>query len=1335
MIFMNRKRIAVFIGIVIVILAACAPPPTEAAATSTATPLPPVEAVDLGQLGKGPVSDVVWSPDGNLLAVRSSTGVYLHNTQTWEVVKTIPVSELEDRSLGNFSFSADGKNLVFITWDWNASVAFWHYDLQNGEFTLWLEGEGFNFRSAPVFSPDGKSFAILNDACEDSGSGEKTCSYALELRASLDGKLLYSLLDDILNHDEIAAFVFSPDRRQIASAGKDNLIRVWDTFSGKQLFKLQHDSNAVDVAYSPDGKVLASGSKDATVRFWDTQTGKNLFTLRDFRHGVQRVAYLDDGKKLLVGELYSNNFHEYDLSDLSLPVNSPGVEMMVGEGMEPYPHQDLDFTARTYISPDTRKMAVLLNDVVQIWDLDNARSILTLPEYNSRIFTWTFSPDSYLLAVADHNIHLWNVPAKKWLAMLPVHAYEIQAAAFSPDGKQLVVSAGGDLTFWDISTFQKVHEIKTEHGVEVLAYAPDGKRLAIAGGGYVQILDGGTGLSQQEFMLDSDDRPLALNFSADGKLLYYAGSVECLGWDLKSGKTLYSIQTLPDRYDQAAITSNLALIWGWDSYRYFDPNSTPQWNNALHFFDPATGQALYDFSNPDNNQYVAAALGSDGRLMALDRNEKIDLLDAASGQLLTSVDFHDAGHLSLSPNARILAAQSYMNPIHLWDVSSVAQRAKDAVPLTATPMSAVFPAPTVTPTVPLLSIESLNPPKADAGAIGPENISQLEKLTELGLGRIQTALWSPDGKSLALGGYPSVYIFDLNSSKLVASLLTKGEIMKLAYSPDGRLLAGQISNFSIQVWDVAAQQSLYVLDNLYCWNADMSFTSDGRVLSAHCGQATYRWNALNGQPLDNEETTVQATQSYGAPSPDGSLLVQAGGDTAYLMDAGSGKIIQSFEVSGMTPDIATFSPDGKTLLIWFYEYEVAPSGVYVPGKDFKSVIQLWNISTGQTPTLRASLPTGKWYQQDAQLMMGGFQMFSFTADSRRLATASGDGNVQVWSTQSGKLLFSLRSGGQVYFSPNGNQLVSIGDAVQVWDVTPGREPVEKWNISGLDEFQHLMALTENGLVTADDGTFRFRTMNGETIAQQPVTIKAPDEGMTISAISPDGKWLAYSTITKLVLGKNDSQEVNWQTLENFSDQPFVLGTEAVVFSPNNSQLAVVDADRKILLWRLDDLESQPLELGRELFVFNLIFSPDGKLLLGIPGASMEEQSLYLWDSATGALLRTWKTRGYQFAFHPSGETLAFTEYDNGKIFLYDLNTWTLVSEMQGQKYARKIAFSPDGSLLVTSGENGTEFWETSTGKLLKMIEGSTFWQLIFSPDGKLLVVTVGDGRVQVWGMR
>ena len=63
---------------------------------------------------------------------------------------------------------------------------------------------------------------------------------------------------------------FSPDDSRLASASRDNTIRLWDVATGSCTATLNgHTDDVNSVSFSPDGSRLASASDDRTVRLWD----------------------------------------------------------------------------------------------------------------------------------------------------------------------------------------------------------------------------------------------------------------------------------------------------------------------------------------------------------------------------------------------------------------------------------------------------------------------------------------------------------------------------------------------------------------------------------------------------------------------------------------------------------------------------------------------------------------------------------------------------------------------------------------------------------------------------------------------------------------------------------------------------------------------------------------------------------------------------------------------------------------------------------------------------------------------------------------------------------
>ena len=68
---------------------------------------------------------------------------------------------------------------------------------------------------------------------------------------------------------------FHPGGRQLASAGCDGTVRLWDAETGRKSATLRgHTDSIYGVAYSPRRPTLASASWDGTIKLWDAATGK-----------------------------------------------------------------------------------------------------------------------------------------------------------------------------------------------------------------------------------------------------------------------------------------------------------------------------------------------------------------------------------------------------------------------------------------------------------------------------------------------------------------------------------------------------------------------------------------------------------------------------------------------------------------------------------------------------------------------------------------------------------------------------------------------------------------------------------------------------------------------------------------------------------------------------------------------------------------------------------------------------------------------------------------------------------------------------------------------------
>jgi hypothetical protein len=97
----------------------------------------------------------------------------------------------------------------------------------------------------------------------------------------------------------ICCLAFSADGKRLASAGRDQTIRLWEVATGREVHAVETDQGEVAaLALAGDAKTVAAVARDQMVRLWEVATGKERAVFHGPKEAVTSVAFSPDGRSL-----------------------------------------------------------------------------------------------------------------------------------------------------------------------------------------------------------------------------------------------------------------------------------------------------------------------------------------------------------------------------------------------------------------------------------------------------------------------------------------------------------------------------------------------------------------------------------------------------------------------------------------------------------------------------------------------------------------------------------------------------------------------------------------------------------------------------------------------------------------------------------------------------------------------------------------------------------------------------------------------------------------------------------------------------------------------------
>ncbi len=239
----------------------------------------------------GSLDAVAFSADGQAIAAAGYDGII----RLWRTSNGTSIADLKGHSryVSELAFSADGQWLASAGYD--NTLRLWKIDL-NERFFLWhvIKAKPVHVLTN-VHSGWVCSVSFRADGQQVASAGEDG---TVKIWQTDQGKLLKTLQG---HEGMVKAVAFSPTGRKVASSATDKTIRIWDSAKGTLLQTISISSEANGLVFSRSGQVVVSAQTDCNIRLWQISSGQQVGILTGHSDIVHAVALSSDGATLISG--------------------------------------------------------------------------------------------------------------------------------------------------------------------------------------------------------------------------------------------------------------------------------------------------------------------------------------------------------------------------------------------------------------------------------------------------------------------------------------------------------------------------------------------------------------------------------------------------------------------------------------------------------------------------------------------------------------------------------------------------------------------------------------------------------------------------------------------------------------------------------------------------------------------------------------------------------------------------------------------------------------------------------------------------------------------------